>query len=168
MNLCLTPKTPLDAVPGAAVAEDIMTRSVVSISSTATVKEAAKLLTEKGLSGLPVVDETGLAIGVVTHTDIVAQENGDHVRPRNLRTFQKEACEGFIQKGSKQPGEPKLVRDIMTPTVFSVAPDTPTSVVVDAMLAFKIHRVFVTDGNEKLQGVISPLDVLRHMGKSDG
>jgi CBS-domain-containing membrane protein len=55
------------------------------------------------------------------------------------------------------------VRDIMTPVVFSVATDTPTTTVVDAMLGLSVHRLFVTDDDGKLVGVISTIDILRHL-----
>src|SRR5262249_57674345 len=55
------------------------------------------------------------------------------------------------------------VREIMTPVVFSVAPKTPADTVVDAMLTLGVHRLFVTGEKEELIGVISALDVLRHL-----
>ena len=55
------------------------------------------------------------------------------------------------------------VRDIMTPTVFSVTLTTPAAKVVQEMLALKVHRLFVVDANQTLVGVVSTLDVLRSL-----
>ena len=56
------------------------------------------------------------------------------------------------------------VRDVMTPAIFGVAPDTPAAEVVREMVALKVHRLFVVDSAGVLVGVISALDILRHLG----
>jgi CBS domain-containing protein len=55
------------------------------------------------------------------------------------------------------------VRDLMTPVVFSVHLEAPASKVVEEMLTLKVHRLFVVDEIGVLVGVITALDVLRHM-----
>ena len=54
-------------------------------------------------------------------------------------------------------------RDVMTPAVFSVPPDTPAATVIRRLLALKVHRLFVVDEDGVLVGVISAADVLRHL-----
>jgi len=51
----------------------------------------------------------------------------------------------------------------MTPAVFSVGPDTPAAKVVHDLLSLNVHRLFVVDENGVLVGVISTIDVLRHL-----
>lgn len=55
------------------------------------------------------------------------------------------------------------VRDIMTPVIFSVPPDAPAKQVVNDLVELKVHRLFVVDRAGVLVGVISALDVLRHL-----
>jgi CBS-domain-containing membrane protein len=55
------------------------------------------------------------------------------------------------------------VRDVMTPAVFSVAPDAPAARVVGDMLDLQVHRLFVVDRDGVLVGVVSALDVLRFL-----
>src|SRR5262249_52433898 len=55
------------------------------------------------------------------------------------------------------------VRDLMTPAVFAVAPESSAAEVVREMLALKVHRLFVVDACGVLVGVISALDVLRRL-----
>src|SRR5262249_41172982 len=55
------------------------------------------------------------------------------------------------------------VRDIMTPVVFSVVPEAPASRVVEDLVSLRVHRLFVVDRDGVLVGVISVLDVLRHL-----
>jgi CBS domain-containing protein len=56
-----------------------------------------------------------------------------------------------------------MVRDLMTPAVFAVSPESSAAEVVREMLALKVHRLFVVDTCGVLVGVISALDVLRHL-----
>jgi CBS domain-containing protein len=51
----------------------------------------------------------------------------------------------------------------MTPVVFSVSPEAPARRVVGDMLGLKVHRLFVVGSDGVLVGVISALDVLRHL-----
>jgi CBS-domain-containing membrane protein len=55
------------------------------------------------------------------------------------------------------------VREIMTPVIYSVPPDAPSSRVIEDMLALHVHRLFVVDHDETLVGVISTFDILRHL-----
>lgn len=59
--------------------------------------------------------------------------------------------------------DPTRVRDIMTPVVFTVGLRTAAAKVVEQMLSLKVHRLFVVDEDLALVGVISSLDVLRHL-----
>lgn len=56
------------------LAKDIMTKDVISVSLTATVKELAKILTRQQISGAPVTDGKGQTVGVVSESDIVAKK----------------------------------------------------------------------------------------------
>jgi len=47
--------------------------------------------------------------------------------------------------------------------VFSVSPDTPAAKVIEDMVGLKVHRLFVVDDGGILVGVISALDVMRHL-----
>ena len=56
------------------------------------------------------------------------------------------------------------VGDLMTPAVFAVSPTTPVARVVADMVALKVHQMYVVDAAGVLVGVISAIDVLRHLG----
>jgi len=51
----------------------------------------------------------------------------------------------------------------MTPAVFAVSPDTPVHRVVSDMVGLHVHRLFVVDADGILVGVISTMDVLKHL-----
>jgi CBS domain-containing protein len=124
-------------------AADMMTPSPVSIRESATVREAVELLTRREISGAPVIDAAGRPVGVVSRGDILVHD--------------REAVDDGGDEGGTR------VRDIMTPVVFCVSPDAPASRVVREMVELKVHRLFVVDDLGTLVGVITVLDVLRHL-----
>ncbi|HLJ92563.1 MAG TPA: CBS domain-containing protein [Gemmataceae bacterium] len=148
----------------AETAADLMRPNPVSIRDTATVAEATALLTDKGFSGAPVIDEAGRPIGVLSRADILAHDRERLRSPPSGSEYYMEA--EIAQRQATAPGEkhaPVLVCDLMTPAVFSVAPDATAEKVIREMLALKVHRLFVVDAGGVLIGVISVLDVLRHL-----
>lgn len=138
-------------------AADLMTPNLVSIRADATVQEVVTLFTEKGISATPVIDEAGRPVGVVSRTDIVIhdREKVEYLVPVAPEDARANSRSGYQIVNVDQT----RVREIMTPVVLSVKPETPAARVVEEMLAMKVHRLFVVAGS----GVISAMDVLRHL-----
>jgi CBS domain-containing protein len=65
-------------------AGDVMTRRIISVAPDASIREAARLMLKKGISGLPVVDEAGRLVGIITDGDFLRRvETGtERRRPR--------------------------------------------------------------------------------------
>ncbi len=155
-------------------AADLMTSSPVSIRDTATVQEAAALLTDKGISAAPVINEVGYPIGVVSRTDLIIhdREKVEYLVPPESEDVSPPAA-GYISERQRSGYQVvnvdrTQVREIMTPVVFAVNPETPVDRVIEEMLAMNVHRLFVVDSYGVLVGVISPLDILRHLrGEAD-
>jgi CBS domain-containing protein len=152
----------------AETAADLMMSNPMSIRGDATVREAIEVLTDHGFSAAPVIDEAGRAIGVVSRADILVHDREKGHRAgaaayygtANLTTGGGERLgPGFHETAMDET----LVRDIMTPAVFSVAPNTPATKVVEQMIALAVHRLYVVEEDGTLVGVITALDVLRHM-----
>jgi len=141
-NLQIEPKGRL--VLEADTAAELMTRSPVSIRDSASLADALALFTVKAIHAAPVIDQAGHPVGVLSATDILIHER------EKLR-----AGNGTDDRS--------VVRDLMTPAVFSVSPTTSAEKVVEQMVALKIHRVYVVEKDGTLVGVISAQDVLRHL-----
>jgi CBS domain-containing protein len=122
-------------------AAELMTPNPVSVRECATVREAVGLLTRRGISGAPVIDHAGRPVGVLSRADILAHDR-EAVGPA---------------------ADEERVADLMTPAVFCVAPDAPAGRVAREMIDLKVHRLFVVDERGTLVGVISALDLLRHL-----
>jgi CBS domain-containing protein len=145
-----------------------MTPNPQSLRDLATVKEAIIFLTDKGFSAAPVIDRAGRAVGVLSRSDLLthSRENPAHASPlpefysrSDLELAGESLQEGFqVESADRTP-----ISELMTPVVLSVAPDAPARRVVEDMVAWKVHRLFVADKAGVLVGVISAVDVLKHL-----
>ena len=150
-------------------AAELMSGNPVSVNDKATVREALAMLIDKGFSAAPVIDEAGRPVGVLSRTDLLVhdREAADHQRRFPEYYDRRE----LSASGGEAPGaghqvesvEGTLVRDLMTPSVFSVALGTPAAKVVSELLSLQVHRLFVVDDRGALVGVISAMDILRHL-----
>jgi len=161
-NIECAPRMILDA----ATAADLMVPNPVSISADAYLREAAAFLADKGYSAAPVIDDAGRPVGVLSQSDIVLR-NGSEIpfvsTNPEFYDIPELAARPRIIRSDVVDGDPTRVQDIMTPVVFSVAPETPANKVVGDLLGRKVHRLFVVGGDGVLVGIISTVDVLRHL-----
>jgi CBS domain-containing protein len=148
-------------------ASEVMTSSVVSISETASVREAMATLIDRGFSGAPVVNEAGRPVGVVSQSDILIHDRNNVARAQRVPDYYMHAD---LTAAVGEPGrfqvesvDRSVVRDVMTPVVFSVSPEMPTRKVIEEMLRLRVHRLFVIGGDGVLIGVIAMSDVVRHL-----
>ena len=146
----------------ACTAADLMVPNPLSLRAEASVTEAMTLFTEKGITAAPVIDDAGRPLGVVSHSDLMIHqcEKAKH-RAVHPEYFSEPTLAGDRARGAGNP--PSIVAELMTPAVFAVSPDTPVKRVVHDMIGLKVHRIFVLDEDGILVGVISTMDVLRHL-----
>ena len=62
-------------------AYDVMTRGVASVGPNMSTREVARILRTNGISGVPVVDDTGAPIGMISEADLIGSGDGEHRRP---------------------------------------------------------------------------------------
>jgi CBS domain-containing protein len=151
----------------AVTAAELMTPNPVSLEQDATIPDAVALLTDRGYSAAPVIDEAGRPVGVLSRTDILVHERETARKaafgpPEDTGHPAPPRHEGF----SIEVVDRTQVADVMTPAVFTVSVHTPAAGVVEQMLALNVHQVFVVDDDQLLVGVVTALDVLRHLTPS--
>lgn len=144
-------------------ASDVMTRKVVTVEARTSIAAAIGLMLDNHVSGLPVVNDAGKVIGILTEGDLLRRgETGtERQRPRWLEILMgpgRLASEYVRTHGRK-------VEDIMTRDLVSVAEDTPLDEVVQLMERHRIKRVPVLDG-DALIGIISRADLLRALARA--
>ncbi|MFP4475948.1 MAG: CBS domain-containing protein [Desulfatibacillaceae bacterium] len=144
-------------------AKDIMTREVVSVGPETEVAEAARLLLERHINGVPVVDEAGQLVGILCQSDLISQQKRLSL-PSLFTTL-----DGFIPLTSLKKVEREIekmaaatVGDLMTKKVRSVEPDTGVDEIATLMVNKNYHTIPVVDGG-KLVGVVAKEDILKTM-----
>lgn len=138
-------------------ARDIMTSPVITISPDATVAEAARLLADKHIGGLPVV-ETDQLVGMFTESNLlhrVETHTGRHRSTwREWLTSNRELASSYLREHGTR------VRDAMTSAVHSIDESAHVSDIADLLERRAIRRVPVLrDG--KLVGIVSRSDLVR-------
>jgi CBS domain-containing protein len=147
-------------------ANDVMNREVITVRDDMTVQEVATFLIEQEISGAPVVDDSDEMVGVVSLTDIAesTMQSPDVGADQSNPGFYVRGWEDDVDWSEVQQlhieNAALPVRDIMTPTVYTVSDDTPVSKIAKTMIAGRIHRLFVTRNGEVV-GIITSLDLLK-------
>lgn len=139
--------------------EEIMTKNVITIKRNADLHDAARLLSENRISGMPVVGDANRVIGVISEADILvlAGMKKEHTFKDILRYIVGEPV------ATKKDGD--RVEDVMSfPPITSKTDDTLADVakVLDAR---RIKRLPVVDDEGKLLGIVSRADIVRAIGK---
>ena len=141
-------------------AKDIMTRRVISIGPDASILEAAHLMLQHRISGLPVVDPAGVLIGIVTEGDFLrrAETGTERRRPRWLEFVlgPGRAAADFTHSHGRK------VEEVMSDSPYSVSEDTKLDEIVSLMERHRIKRVPVTH-DAHLVGIVSRANLMRAM-----
>jgi acetoin utilization protein AcuB len=124
-------------------ARDFMTPGPVHLIRSATVGEALGLLRELDVRHLPIVDEDGEVVGMLSDRDL---------RGLGLPWEPTERTDGRFGI---------LVSEVMSTDVLSVDADAAAHEIVDLMLEFKVGAVPVVDAENRLVGIVSYIDMLR-------
>jgi CBS-domain-containing membrane protein len=121
--------------------KDIMTTKVHTVEADAPAEEAAWGFTFRHIGGAPARDADGNLVGVLSSSDLVNPEPKQWIK-----------------------GE-ATVADLMNPDVISLYAEDPAMAAVKVMATRHIHRVVVLDGDSKLAGIVTPMDVVRALAR---
>jgi CBS domain-containing protein len=139
-------------------AHQIMTRSVVTVAPETTIVEAANLMLQRHVSGLPVVDASSKLVGIVSE--------GDFIRRSEIGTGRKrgrwlsfilgpgKAASDFVQEHGRR------VEDVMTENPLTITEDTALAEIVDLMERNNVKRLPVVRA-DKLVGIVSRANLLQ-------
>jgi CBS domain-containing protein len=139
-------------------ARDVMVSPVVTVKPSASVKEVARLLLERRISAVPVVDDQGKVVGIISEGDLIHRAEADTERQRSwwLRglTGEETLAAEYVKAHARK------VADLMTSPVKTATPDTPLHEVATLMEGNAIKRVpIVKDG--QLVGIVSRANLVR-------
>ena len=147
-------------------ARDVMSKPVVSVHPHTSTREIARLLVEKAISAVPVVDDHGAPIGMVSEGDLIRPE-------RAAREAWRQSWLEIFAEG--EPLAPELLtwlhsqnhnaRAVMSAPVITVNEDTELSEIARVLVTHRIKRVpVVRDG--RVTGIVARDDVLRALASS--
>ncbi|MBW2673308.1 MAG: CBS domain-containing protein [Deltaproteobacteria bacterium] len=142
-------------------AEDIMTKKVIVVHPETEIVQAARLLLEHHINGLPVVDQEGRLEGMICQDDLITQQKKlplpsyfillDSLIP----LFSQKDIERALKKMAAI-----TVAVAMSADPITVGPDTELEEIATLMVKHTIHTVPVLDGG-RLVGIIGKEDILK-------
>ena len=142
------------------IAEKIMTTDVITVSPNTEIVKAAKIMMEKRINGLPVVD-SGKLVGILCQSDLIAQQKKFPIP--SLFTF----LDGYISLTSEKHLEKEVqkiaaatVDQAMTPHPVTVSPSTPIEEIASLMVDRNFHSLPVL-AKGKLVGIVGKEDLLK-------
>jgi CBS domain-containing protein len=142
--------------------KDLMTRDVVTVATGTPLKDAATLLTERRISGLPVVDDERRVIGVLSEGDILFKTRGGREHPGFFeRLLSASPKELDLKLTARTAGE------AMSAPPLTINPRRPVTEAATTMIEEGVNRLPVVDHNERLIGIITRADLVRAFVRSD-
>jgi len=138
-----------------------MTASVVTVRADTSYRDMVAMVRRHRVSGLPVVDDDGKVIGVVSETDLLAMEAADpgqgvHPAPRTWLPHRKQVTADTATAG-----------DLMTHPAVTTGPDELVANAARLMHSLKLQRLPVVDRDRRLVGIVSRSDVLSVFSRTD-
>src|SRR5271166_1742386 len=125
-------------------ASDVMTSEVISVDENATVPSVARVLAERGISAVPVVDKDNRVIGMVSEGDLLHRAETGTERRRSwwldMASSTNKLAGEYIKSHSGS------VKDVMTRDVMSVTEETPVADIAILLETNRIKRVPVLRG----------------------
>lgn len=143
---------------------DVMSRDLITATPDTPLTEVIKTLAEKRISGLPVVDQAGKLVGVISETDLMWQESGV-TPPAYIMLLDSviylENPAQYERDLHKALGQ--TVGEVMSRDPITIAPTKTLSEAARLMHERKIHRLPVLDAEGRVVGLLTRGDIIRTM-----
>lgn len=130
-------------------AKDIMQTDLITITEQTSIHDAINILAEKKITGLPVVDQAGSLIGIVSEKDILVMAYREIT----------DTCDEAMKT--------RRVTDVMTSEVVSFRPDDNLADICQCFMNNPFRRVPITGDGGKLVGLISRKDIVSFAFKKE-
>ncbi|WP_236045727.1 CBS domain-containing protein [Streptacidiphilus fuscans] len=136
---------------GRTVAE-VMTRDVVTASARTPFKELARIMDERRISALPVLDSSGHVLGVVSEADLLLKQ-ADRRRTLGMRAALLDPDEAARLSG-------EVAEELMSAPAITIGPEASVAAAARAMIRRRVKRLPVVDEDGTLLGIVSRADLL--------
>ena len=142
--------------------KDVMTRDVLTVRADASLKDAAALVAERGISGVPVCDADGQVVGVLSEADLLVKQGG----PRHTSG----GLFAWLVDTASAPDLAKLrahtAGEAMTSPAITIGAETPVAEAARTMVDEGVNRLPVVE-NGVLVGIVTRADLVRLFTRSD-
>lgn len=144
-----------------------MTPDPVTVRPDTPVEEIANLLLKHRINGVPVVNEAGGLLGIVTAADLVYRGANERLEPRES-VWKENFYISFFNPRGHAPGkaEGRTAAEVMTAEIHTVGPDMHPSVAARLMVNHRLVSLPVMEEG-KVIGIISRIDLLGHLKKME-
>ena len=123
--------------------KDVMTSPVVTVSPDTPLKDVARILVERGINAVPVVDAADRLCGIVSEADLLA-----------------------LETAGSQGSPPHTAAEVMSQSVYTLAQDTDVTAAARMMLRHRLKSVPVVAG-DRVVGIVARRDLLRLVARGD-
>jgi len=147
-------------------AADIMQKHVITVGDSAPLSEVERVLSENRISGVPVTDQSGRVLGVISMRDLLDRYAEEpEARPRRgpgyFRESTAELADADLESFDLPPESEETAGSLMTPEIYDVPSTAPVHEVAGKMAEHGIHRVLVTDATSRqVVGIITSMGIL--------
>ncbi len=135
--------------------QDVMSKDVITVLKYESILHVAKILSEKNISGLPVVDKKNKVIGIITQADILS------ILGMRKEHSLKDVLKHMLGEPLPERRMGDIVGDIMTSPAATIKTNANISEAAQIMDDKKIRRLPVVDEKNMLVGIISRADILK-------
>lgn len=145
-------------------ARDIMNKNVITVKAEDKIDDLVNLLLDKKISGVPVVDNENRVVGIVSETDLIYPEKKVHL-PAFIPVLDSVIFIESFRETEKEIRKMAAykVEDVMVRKVIKVKEDTEIEEITNIFIDKRVNRVPVVDENNKLVGIITRTDILKHI-----
>jgi len=147
-------------------ARDVMTSNVVAVSPDTPIGDIAKVLRDHGISAVPVVDEAGSPVGMVSEGDLIGRDEADREARRDwwlTLLAEGEALNADFLASLRSPK--RRAREVMAAPVVTVGEETEIDEIARLLTAYRIKRVPVLRDGQTV-GIVSRADLVRALAKA--
>jgi CBS domain-containing protein len=139
---------------------DVMTTTVATVTPDRPLRDVARLLVDRGISGVPVVDDHGAVLGIVSEADFLAKESGPE--PGRHRLLSRL----FGESADATKAEARTAGEAMTAPPITIAPDALVRDAAATMVDRRVNRLPVVEDG-RLVGIVTRADLVRVFTRSD-
>jgi CBS domain-containing protein len=141
-------------------ARDVMTREPITVERDAPAVDVARILERRHISGVPVVDEAGAVVGIVSEADLLVKALAEKDLRHSIDILTSRSWE------ERRRYEGQIAADLMTPNPVTATDDTPITELARIMLRRDINRIpILREG--RLVGIVTRNDLLRVFERTD-